>query len=113
MHSGINAPAQGEMPPDPQPDDADEDDEHPRDDLHSRILPDLTISLRVPVVNVDHLWRRAEDLVVLHRGERLRSDFRGVSLSLSVPDPALDPYPASGVVIPDDPKGFLVVPKGI
>lgn len=33
--------------------------------------------------------------------------------SLSVPDPTLDPYPASGVVIPDDPKGFLVVPKGI
>lgn len=39
MHSGINAPAQGEMPPDPQPDDADEDDDYPRDDLHSRILP--------------------------------------------------------------------------
>lgn len=32
--------------------------------------------------------------------------------SLSVPDPTLDPYPASGVVIPDDPKGFLVVPEG-
>lgn len=26
--------------------------------------------------------------------------------------PVLDPYLASGVVIPDDPKGFLVVPEG-